>query len=52
MWRNGNPWEVLVGIQIGVFSMENNVDLPQKIRSVNKTLKNVSENKRNCALLH
>ena len=50
--EKGDTFALLLGIQIGAATVENSMEIPQKIRSVNKTLKNVSENKRNCALLH
>ena len=35
MWRKGSPHALLVGMQIGVASMENNVETLQKTK--NKT---------------
>ena len=31
MWRNRNPLALLVGMQIGVATLENSVEVPQKI---------------------
>ena len=33
MWRNGNPLALLVGMQIGVATLENSVQVPQKIKN-------------------
>ena len=35
MWRKGSPCALLVGMQVGAATMENNMDIPQKIK--NKT---------------
>ena len=32
MWRKGSPHALLVGMQIGAATMENNMDVPQKIK--------------------
>ena len=32
MWRNGNPLALLVGMQIGAATLENSVEVPQKIK--------------------
>ena len=32
-WRKGNPHALLVGLQIGVATMENSMEFPQKIES-------------------
>ena len=32
MWRNGNPLALLVGMQTGAATLENSVELPQKIK--------------------
>ena len=32
MWRKGNPCTLLVGMQIGVASMENSMVVPQKLK--------------------
>ena len=31
MWRNGNPLALLVGMQIGTATLENSMEVPQKI---------------------
>ena len=33
MWRNGNPLALLVGMQTGAASLENSVEIPQKIKN-------------------
>ena len=33
MWRNGNPLALLVGMQTGTASLENSVEVPQKIKN-------------------
>ena len=33
MWRNGNPLALLVGMQIGTASLDNSVEVPQKIKN-------------------
>ena len=33
MWRNRNPHTLLVGLQIGVATMENSMEVPQKIKT-------------------
>ena len=32
MWRKGNPLALLVGMQIGAAAMENNMEVPQKLK--------------------
>ena len=33
MWRKGNPRALLVGLYIGASTMENNMEVPQKIKN-------------------
>ena len=33
MWRNGNPLALLVGMQTGTATLENSVEVPQKIKN-------------------
>ena len=33
MWRKENPLALLVGMQTGAAAMENNVEVPQKIKN-------------------
>ena len=33
MWRKGNPLTLLVGMQVGAATLENNVEIPQKIKN-------------------
>ena len=33
MWRKGNTLALLVGMQIGTASMENNIEGPEKIKN-------------------
>ena len=33
MWRNGNPLALLVGTQTGAATLENSVEVPQKIKN-------------------
>ena len=33
MWREGNPSELLVGMQIGAATVESSLELPQKIKN-------------------
>ena len=33
MWRKGNPFALLVGMQIGAAIVESHVELPQKIKN-------------------
>ena len=34
MWRKGNPLaQVLVGMQIGAATVQNNVEVPQKVKN-------------------
>ena len=33
MWRNGNPFALLVGMQTGAATLENSVVVPQKIKN-------------------
>jgi len=37
IWRKGNPCTLLVGIQIGAASMENNIGVPQKFLNTTTT---------------
>ena len=32
MWRMGNPFALLVGIQAGVATLENSTEVPQKLK--------------------
>ena len=32
MWRKGNPGELLVGMQTGAATVENSMELPQKVK--------------------
>ena len=32
MWRKGNPHTLLVGVQIGTATVENSMELPQKLK--------------------
>ena len=32
MWRKGNPFTLLVGIQVGAASLEDSVEIPQEIK--------------------
>ena len=32
MWRNGNPFARLVGMQIGAATMESSMAIPQKLK--------------------
>ena len=32
MWRNGNPLALLVGMQTGAATLENSVEVPQKLK--------------------
>ena len=34
MWRNGNPLALLVGMQTGVATLENSVEVPQKVKNI------------------
>ena len=34
MWRNGNPLALLVGMQTGIATLENSVEVPQKIKNL------------------
>ena len=49
MWRNGNPLALLVGMQIGAATLENRVEVPQKIKNrptlwpSNSTARNLSK---------
>jgi len=36
MWRKGNPYALLVGMEIGSVDMENSTEIPQK--SKNRTI--------------
>ena len=33
MWRKGNPFALLVGMQTGAATLENSVEVPQKIKN-------------------
>ena len=33
MWRKGNALTLLVGMQVGVTTLENSVEVPQKIKN-------------------
>ena len=33
MWRNGNPFALLVGMQIGAPTLDNSVEVPQKLKN-------------------
>ena len=33
MWRKGNPFALLVGMQTGMTTVENSVEIPQKIKN-------------------
>ena len=33
MWRKGNPYTLLVGMQIGASTVENSTEIPQKIKN-------------------
>ena len=33
MWRKGNPYALLVGLQIGVATTENSMEVPQKVKN-------------------
>ena len=46
MWRNGNPLALLVGMRIGAVTLENSMEVPQKIK--NRT----TIQPRNCATRH
>ena len=56
MWRNGNAFALLVGMQISVASMESSVKIPQKIKNrsafspSNPTSGNISEGTQNTNL--
>ena len=49
MWRNGNPLALLVGMQTSAATLENNVEVPQKIKHrttlwpSNSTTRNLSK---------
>ena len=53
MWRNGNPFALLVGIQTGAASLKNSVEVPQKIKKrstlslSNNTARNLPKGYRN-----
>ena len=32
MWRKGNPYALLVGIQTGAAAVENSMEFPQKLK--------------------
>ena len=33
MWRKGNPFAVLVGMQTGAATLENNIEVPHKVKN-------------------
>ena len=33
MWRKGDPYTLLVGMYIGIATMENSMEVPQKIKN-------------------
>ena len=33
MWRRGNPFALLVGMQTGVATVESSMEIPQKIKN-------------------
>ena len=33
MWEKGNPCALLVGMQIGAVTMENSMEVPQKLKN-------------------
>ena len=33
MWRKGNPCALLVGMQVGTATVENSMEVPQKIKN-------------------
>ena len=33
MWRKGNPFALLVGMQIGAAAVESSMEIPQKIKN-------------------
>ena len=33
MWRKGNPFALLVGMEIGAATMENSMKMPQKTKN-------------------
>ena len=47
MWRKGNPLALLVGMQTGAATLENSVEVPQKIKNIstlwpsNSTARNI-----------
>ena len=49
MWTNGNPLALLEGMQTGVVTLENSVEVPQKIKNrttlqpSNSTSRNLSK---------
>ena len=36
MWRKGNPWTLLVGMQTGIATMENGVEVPMEKKSLSQ----------------
>ena len=53
MWRKGNPWALLVGVQIGIASMENSTEASQKIKLLgfsNSTSGHLSKENKNINL--
>ena len=53
MWENRNPLALLVGMQTGTATLENSVDVPQKIKNritllpSNNTTRNLSKGYKN-----
>ena len=53
MWRKGNPFALLVGIQMGVATVESSMEIPQEIKNgsafwpSNPTSGNISEENQN-----
>ena len=33
MWKKGNPFVLLVGMQAGAATMENSIEIPQQIKN-------------------
>ena len=42
VWRKGNPLTLLVGMQIGIASMENSMEIPLKIPLLQRTSIDIS----------
>ena len=53
MWRKGNPFALLLGMQTGAATVENSMEIPQKIKNAstfwpsNPTTGNISERTQN-----